>query len=211
MPGCSGTEAVLSGISPLLAEDATQPFWYKMALFCRVFELGIFIYTFNFCYAFPRQRIANISRDDIKHKEMLPPDHIAGGHMEHDGDINKDFHHEAFLGTLVKEGKLDFSNMDGYRKLIGIFHKVDKNKDHLLDKVELQEWIHDRILEHYYAAKADSDSVFKKVDIDKDDLIRWYEYKATLVDLDPRKLRDANVSCKFFSYLMFFLIFYFIS
>ncbi|XP_065061600.1 45 kDa calcium-binding protein-like [Rhopilema esculentum] len=165
-----------------------------MALFSRVFELGIFIYTFNFCYAFPRERIANISRDDIKHKEMLPPDHIAGSHMEHDGDINKDFHHEAFLGTLVKEGKLDFSNMDGYRKLIGIFHKVDKNKDHLLDKVELQEWIHDRILEHYYAAKADSDSVFKKVDIDKDDLIRWYEYKATLVDLDPRKLRDANVS-----------------
>ena len=145
---------------------------------------------------FPRQRIANISREDIKHSDMLPPDHIAGGHMEHDGDINKDFHHEAFLGTLIKEGKLEFDKMDGYMKLINIFHKVDKNKDHLLDKVELQDWIHDRILDHYYKAKADSDRVFRKVDIDKDDQIRWFEYKASLADIDPRKLRDANVSCK---------------
>lgn len=149
-------------------------------------------------YSFPRARVANISREDIKHKEMLPPDHIAGGHMEHDGDLNKDFHHEAFLGTLVKEGKLQFDNMDGYRKLIGIFHQVDKNKDHLIDKNELQSWIHDRILEHYYKAKADSDDVFQKVDTDKDDMIEWYEYKATLIDLDPSKLKDANVSCKCF-------------
>ena len=159
----------------------------------------VILNTLYSCDAFPRERIANISREDIKHKEMLPPDHIAGGHMEHDGDINKDFHHEAFLGTLVKEGTLQFDNMDGYRKLIEIFHKVDANKDHLLDKEELQNWIHARIIEHYNQAKADSDSVFKKVDLDKDDLIRWYEYKATLVDIDPKKMKEANVSCKCFS------------
>ncbi len=117
--------------------------------------------------------------------------------MEHDGDINKDFHHEAFLGTLVKEGKLNFDNMDGYRKLIEIFHKVDRSKDHLLDKEELQDWIHDRILEHYNQAKADSDEVFKKVDLDKDDIIKWYEYKATLVGMDPLKLKEAGVTCKY--------------
>ncbi len=152
------------------------------------------------CLAFPKQRLANISREDIKHQEMLPPDHIAGGHMEHDGDLNKDFHHEAFLGTLVKEGKLDFNNLDGYRKLIGVFHKVDRNKDHLLDKEELQDWIHDRILEHYNHAKANSDEVFKKVDLDKDDLIKWYEYKASLVDIDPENLQ--NVSCEFLQFLI---------
>ena len=158
---------------------------------------------------FPRQRIANISREDIKHSEMLPPDHIAGAHMEHDGDLNKDFHHEAFLGTLLKEGKLEFDKMDGYRKLIDIFHNVDKSKDHVLDKAELQDWIHDRILDHYYKAKADSDEVFKRVDLDKDDQIRWYEYKASLVDLDPRKLKAANVSCKYSvqEILVFFLAF----
>lgn len=164
-------------------------------------SVSILLLLIDCVSCFPRARVANISREDIKHKEMLPPDHIAGGHMEHDGDLNKDFHHEAFLGTLVKEGKLQFDNMEGYRKLIGIFHKVDSNQDHLLNKEELQNWIHDRILEHYYKAKADSDEVFKKVDIDKDDMIKWYEYKATLVDLEPMKLRDANISreCSFFT------------
>ena len=166
----------------------------------------VFLVFIGITNGFPRHRFANISREDIKHKEMLPPDHIAGGHMEHDGDINKDFHHEVFLGTLVKEGKLQFDNMEGYRKLIGIFHKVDQNKDHLLDKEELQNWIHDRILEHYYKAKADSDSVFTKVDIDKDDMIKWYEYKATLVEIDPRKLKDANVSRKSFALNSFVVV-----
>ena len=145
---------------------------------------------------FPKHRIANISREDVKHTDMLPPDHIAGGHMEHDGELNKDYHHEAFLGTLVKEGKLEFDKMDGYRKLIDIFHKVDRSRNHLLEKEELRDWIHDRILDHYRKAKADSYNVFKKVDVDKDDQIKWYEYKATLVDMEPKRLKDANVSCR---------------
>ena len=145
---------------------------------------------------FPSQRIANISREDVKHTDMLPPDHIAGGHMEHDGDLNKDYHHEAFLGRLIKEGKLVFDKMDVYRKLIYIFHKVDRNGDHLLEKEELQFWIHDRILDHFRKAAADSYNLFKKVDVDKDDQIKWYEYKATLVDMEPRRLKDANVSCR---------------
>eukprot|EP00794_Sanderia_malayensis_P015013 gene15013-16562_t len=162
-------------------------------------SLGHFAAYFIFlklCLAFPMGKVANISRQDIKNKDLLPPDHVAGAHMEHDGDINKDFHHEAFLGTLINEGKLKFDNIDGYRKLIAIFHKVDRNKDHLLDKEELQDWIHDRILEHYNQAKADSHEVFKKVDLDQDDIIHWYEYKATLVGMDPKKLQEANVSLK---------------
>ena len=45
--------------------------------------------------------LKNAPKKDIKNKELLPPDHVAGGHMEHDGHINKDFHHEAFLGTVT--------------------------------------------------------------------------------------------------------------
>ena len=149
------------------------------------------------------KRKSDVSRKNITHTELLPPDHVAGGHMEHDGDINKDYHHEAFLGTLVKEGKLKFDNMDGYRRLIDIFHKVDTNKDHLIDKRELQSWIHDRIMEHYDAAKEDSDSVFKKVDLDKDESIIWAEYKAQLVGEDPIKYKDANVSRKHISLTCF--------
>ena len=170
-----------------------------MATASRAFALlTIILFVFiEVANGLPRQRVANISRENIKHSEMLPLDHIAGAHMEHDGDLNKNFHHETFLGKLVKQGKLEFGKMDGYRKLINIFHKVDTDSDHLIDHQELQNWIYGRILDHYFKAIVDSDVVFKKVDLDKNDQIRWYEYKAALCDLDPEKLKAANVSCKY--------------
>ena len=99
-------------------------------------------------------------------------------------------------GTLVKEGKLLFENMDGYRKLIDIFHKADTNKDHNLDEEELKSWIHDRIVEHYNSAKESSENVFAKVDYDNDDTVIWGEYKAQLAGLDPGKFTHANISGK---------------
>ena len=42
----------------------------------------------------------NNSRPIIAHVELLPPDHIRGAHLEQDGDVNKEFHHEVFLGEL---------------------------------------------------------------------------------------------------------------
>ena len=49
----------------------------------------------------PVNRLHNITRLDVRHSELLPPDHVAGAHMEHDGDINEDFHHEVFLGEKL--------------------------------------------------------------------------------------------------------------
>lgn len=40
-------------------------------------------------------------KKEIKHKELLPPDHVPAAHMEHDGHINKEYHHEAFLGKVI--------------------------------------------------------------------------------------------------------------
>ena len=45
--------------------------------------------------------IKNTSRAAIKHGELLPPDHVPGAHVEQDGHINKDYHHEVFLGEYV--------------------------------------------------------------------------------------------------------------
>ena len=42
--------------------------------------------------------LKNATREEIKRKDLLPPDHIAGAHMEQDGHINKDYHREVFLG-----------------------------------------------------------------------------------------------------------------
>ena len=43
--------------------------------------------------------LSNATREEIKRGDLLPPDHIAGAHMEQDGHINKDYHHEVFLGV----------------------------------------------------------------------------------------------------------------
>ena len=45
--------------------------------------------------------IKNTSRAAIKHGELLPPDHVPGAHVEQDGHINKDYHHEVFLGEYL--------------------------------------------------------------------------------------------------------------
>jgi len=42
--------------------------------------------------------LKNATREEIKRKDLLPPDHIPGAHLEQDGHINKEYHHEAFLG-----------------------------------------------------------------------------------------------------------------
>ncbi|KAK3701375.1 hypothetical protein QZH41_008744, partial [Actinostola sp. cb2023] len=120
-------------------------------------------------------------RHMIKNKDLLPPDHLEGSKLERDGDLNKDFHHEAFLGKLIKDGKLVFENMNGYKKLIEIFHKVDYSKDHLVDREELGRWIHERILEHVESAREKNQGLFKSVDKDGDGLVSWTEFRRKLL------------------------------
>ena len=47
-----------------------------------------------------------------------------------------------FSGELLKDGTLDWSNMEGYKKLIKTFHLVDTGQDHAIDHDELKTWIH---------------------------------------------------------------------
>lgn len=59
--------------------------------------------------------IKNTSRASIKHGELLPPDHIPGAHVEQDGHINKDYHHEVFLGEYIFDFlvvSITFGNLD---------------------------------------------------------------------------------------------------
>lgn len=117
-----------------------------------------------------------------KNKDLLPQDHLEGVRLHRDGDINKDFHHEAFLGKLVKEGAISFENMNGYKKLIEVFHKVDTDKDHLISKDEMKAWIHQKILEHLEEAENKNEELFKKVDSDRDGSITWKEYLHKLIE-----------------------------
>ena len=132
------------------------------------------------CKPVNRSRIFDLS--SVKHKEFLPPDHIKGLKLERDGHVNKNFHHEAFLGEMVEEGHLAFENMNGYKKLIEIFHKVDKDDDHLVSRAELTVWIHARINEHLEESRKHNQELFKAADMNQDGFVEWKEYLMKIVE-----------------------------
>ena len=125
-------------------------------------------------------------------KKTLLEDHIKGLKLERDGHVNKDYHHEAFLGQLVDEGKLLFDNMEGYRRLIGLFHKVDKDEDHKVSKEELTAWIHEKIKEHILEAKANNHKMFKVVDRDGDGYVTWNEFKQRMKEDNSTKKKRVE-------------------
>lgn len=130
---------------------------------------------------------------EVLKPEFLPPDHIPGQHHEHDGHENKDFHHEAFLGTLIEQGKLKNGNMDGYKFLIDIFHKLDKDQNHRADESELKDWIHDRINDHFNLARDEAIKMFEDIVQDpKLGLLTWSHYKSRLVN-DEKIKNDVSI------------------
>lgn len=158
---------------------------HNMAGVRGVLYICTILYSSSFCRP--------IKEGDMKvlNNDLLPKDRIPGVKLERDGHINRDFHHEAFLGRLVEENKLNPKNLDGSRKLIEIFHKVDLSNNHKVDKEELTAWIHDRILEHYdHALKINKES-FKKIDKDDDGLVTLQEYMQGLTTDD--KLQEDTL------------------
>lgn len=128
------------------------------------------------------------NKNETKPKKTLTlmEDHVKGLKLERDGHVNRDYHHEAFLGKMVEEGTLLFDKMEGYRRLIDLFHKVDKDGDHQVSKAELTVWIHEKIKEHIDEAKAKNHELFKEVDRDSDGYVTWKEFQ--------QKLRDDNTT-----------------
>ena len=137
--------------------------------------------------------LTNDSKSSIKNPKILPQDHIKGLKLERDGHVNKDYHHEAFLGKMVKEGTLLFDNMDGYRRLIDLFHKVDKDGDHKVSKAELTVWIHDKIKEHIQEAKDNNHALFKIVDLDGDGYVTWDEFRLKLKEDNTTKKVEKDL------------------
>lgn len=143
------------------------------------------------CFSKPLNVSRTLAPDDThetKHKKPLLEDHIKGLKLERDGHVNKDYHHEAFLGKMVEDGTLLFDNMDGYRRLIDLFHQVDKDRDHKVSKAELTVWIHEKIKEHIEEARQNNKQQFKVVDRDGDGYVTWDEFQ--------QKLKEDNATKK---------------
>ncbi|KAJ8016930.1 hypothetical protein DPEC_G00012470 [Dallia pectoralis] len=109
--------------------------------------------------------------------EILPPEHLNGVKLELDGNINKDFHQEVFLGKEMEEFEEDSEPRRNRMKLIDIFSKVDHNKDKSVSAKEMQKWIMEKTKEHFQEAVIENNKSFQAVDPDKDGYVTWDEYR----------------------------------
>ncbi|XP_061647084.1 45 kDa calcium-binding protein isoform X2 [Phyllopteryx taeniolatus] len=130
-----------------------------------------------------RARPANMSAPKDKslinkdENEILPPDHLNGMKIGLDGQLNKDFHQEVFLGKEMEEFEEDSEPRRNRRKLIDIFSKVDFNKDHSVSAKEMQRWIMEKTEEHFQEAMKENKNSFHSVDPDGDGHVTWDEYR----------------------------------
>ncbi|XP_005986055.1 45 kDa calcium-binding protein [Latimeria chalumnae] len=117
---------------------------------------------------------ATNSRDE---NELLPQDHVNGLKMEFDGNLNKEFHHEVFLGKEMEEFEEDSEHKKDRKLLIDIFSKVDINKDKMVSAKEMQRWIMEKTEEHFQEAVKENKLHFRAVDPDGNGHVSWNEYK----------------------------------
>ncbi|XP_063273080.1 45 kDa calcium-binding protein [Prinia subflava] len=104
--------------------------------------------------------------------ELAPPDHLNGVRLERDGHLNRDFHHEVFLGRAGGQ-----RGAEPRGKLAGIFARVDTDSDGRVSARELQRWVMAKTREHFQEAVQENRIHFRAVDPDGDGHVSWDEYK----------------------------------
>ena len=128
--------------------------------------------------------------------EILPLDHLNGVKLEMDGQLNKDFHHEVFLGKDMDDFEEDAEPRKSQRKLMVIFSKVDLNTDRRISTKEMQNWIMQKTAENFQEAVAESRAHFQAVDPNGDRHVSWDEYKVKFLATKGHNERDVAEKIK---------------
>ena len=128
--------------------------------------------------------------------EILPPDHLNGAKLEMDGQLNKDFHHEVFLGKDMDDFEEDAEPRKSQRKLMVIFSKVDLNTGRRISAKEMQNWIMQKTAENFQEAAAESRAHFQAVDPNGDRHVSWDEYKVKFLATKGHNERDVAEKIK---------------
>ncbi|ESO99275.1 hypothetical protein LOTGIDRAFT_113682 [Lottia gigantea] len=111
--------------------------------------------------------------DKLTLDKLKPQDHIDALKMEHDGHINKEYHKELFLGDH-EEIESDSKSADA--KMKDIFKKVDLDTDGSLSELEMEDWIKQKMQEHFDEAITENEQIFKHLDPDGNGKVHWKEY-----------------------------------
>ncbi|GFN96059.1 45 kda calcium-binding protein [Plakobranchus ocellatus] len=108
-------------------------------------------------------------------KQLEPADHLDVVKMEHDGHVNQEYHKEMFLGEEHEEFKSHPVDR-AEERLKEIVAKADLDKDGSLSQQEMQEWVAQKMKEHFDEARMENEHIFKHLDPDGDGFIKWKEY-----------------------------------
>ncbi|XP_074654325.1 45 kDa calcium-binding protein-like [Tubulanus polymorphus] len=120
------------------------------------------------------ENVAAAAKARIKPDELESPKHMDAVKLEKDGRLNRDYRKEVFLGNH-EEIELG-TEVEQKLKLRDIFHRVDYSKDGLISMAELEEWIEQKVQEHFDETNDENEKIFKALDPDNDGFITWHEF-----------------------------------
>lgn len=110
----------------------------------------------------------------LKIDDLQPPDHLDGVKMEQDGHLNKDYKKEILLGNHEEFENADEDMFED--KIKDVFTKMDTDKDHEISQTELEDWIVQKVEEHFDEAGEENERIFSHLDTDQDGYVSWQEF-----------------------------------
>ncbi|XP_075214759.1 reticulocalbin-2 isoform X2 [Lycorma delicatula] len=130
----------------------------------------------------------HINKEREEDGSYSPRDH---NHIT-DGEHNKEFDHEAILGSMKEAEEFDHLPPEEAKKRLKILLlKMDLNKDNQIDRNELHAWI---LRSFSMLSEEESNERFEDADENEDGRVTWEEYKTDSFgdDFNEMNIEDSE-------------------